>query len=278
MAAMKLNTIVKGDCISEMKKLPENSFDIAILDPPYNLSSGGTWTWDTSKRSEELKGFGGNWSKVMENWDNMPLMEYFSFCYEWISEIKRIIKPSGSFWIHGTYHNIGIINFILQLQGIEIINEITWYKRNSFPNLSGRRLTASHETILWCHTGSAKKREYFFNYEKSKESFYPEDKLKEAGKQMRTVWDIPNNKEKNELAFGKHPTQKPIRLIRRMLDISAKEGFKILVPFVGSGTDCVASQERNLEFLGFELEDEYIKIANERLLNLQKEKNQNLFK
>ena len=254
-----------------MKKLPDNSFDVAIIDPPYNLSSGGTWTWDTSKRSEGFKGFGGNWSKVIENWDNMPLMDYFSFCYEWIAEVKRLIKSTGSFWIHGTYHNIGIINFILQLQGIEIINEITWYKRNSFPNLSGRRLTASHETILWCHTGSSKKREYYFNYEKSKEAYYPEDKLKEAGKQMRTVWDIPNNKEKNELAFGKHPTQKPIRLIRRMMDISVQDGFKILVPFVGSGTDCVAAKERGLDFLGFELEDEYINIANTRLENLQKE-------
>ena len=94
---------------------------------------------------------------------------------------------------------------------------------------------------------------------------------------MRTVWDIPNNKEKNELAFGKHPTQKPIRLIRRMMDISVQDGFKILVPFVGSGTDCVAAKERGLDFLGFELEDEYINIANTRLENLQKEKEQSLF-
>ena len=263
-----LNTIIKGDCVSEMRKLPDNSFDVAIIDPPYNLSSGGNWSWDNS---EKLKGFGGAWSKVMENWDNMPLFDYFNFCAAWISEIKRLVKPTGSFWIHGTYHNIGLINFILQLQEIEIINEVVWYKRNSFPNLSGRRLTASHETILWGHTGTSKKREYYFNYEKSKDTAYPEDNLKAAGKQMRTVWDIPNNKAKEELAYGKHPTQKPVRLIKRMLDISAKEGDRILVPFVGSGTDCVAAKMSGLDFLGFELDESYIEIAQKRLSHCDKE-------
>lgn len=263
-----LNTIIKGDCVSEMRKLPDNSFDVAIIDPPYNLSSGGNWSWDNS---EKLKGFGGAWSKVMENWDNMPLFDYFNFCVAWISEIKRLVKPTGSFWIHGTYHNIGLINFILQLQEIEIINEVVWYKRNSFPNLSGRRLTASHETILWGHTGTSKKREYYFNYEKSKDAAYPEDNLKAAGKQMRTVWDIPNNKAKEELAYGKHPTQKPVRLIKRMLDISAKEGDRILVPFVGSGTDCVAAKMSGLDFLGFELDESYIAIAQKRLSHCDKE-------
>jgi len=259
---LPLDKIIKGDCITEMKKLPANSFDVAIIDPPYNLSTGGNWSWDNS---EKLAGFGGNWSKVMENWDNMPLIEYFNFCSAWISEIKRLVKPTGSFWIHGTYHNIGIINFIMQLQNIEIINEVIWYKRNSFPNLSGRRLTASHETILWGHTGTAKKREYYFDYEKSKSLSFKGDNLKQAGKQMRTVWDVPNNKSKEELAYGKHPTQKPIRLIKRMLDISAKNGDTILVPFVGSGTDCIAAKMNSLHYVGFEIEDEYIKIANERL-------------
>ena len=102
-------------------------------------------------------------------------------------------------------------------------------------------------------------------YDKSKSLSFPEDNLKQAGKQMRTVWDVPNNKSKEELAYGKHPTQKPVRLIKRMLDISAKAGDTILVPFVGSGTDCVAAKMNGLHYVGFELEDEYIKIASERL-------------
>lgn len=263
-----LNVILHMDCILGMKKIPDGSFDVAIVDPPYNLSSGGIWKWENTKRN---LGFGGAWAKVMETWDNMPLLDYFSFCSAWLSEIKRIVKPTGSFWIHGTYHNIGVINFLMQLQGIEIINEVIWYKRNSFPNLSGRRLTASHETILWGHTGTSKKREYNFNYEKSKAYFSTEDKLKETGKQMRTVWDIPNNKAKDELVYGKHPTQKPLRLTKRMLEISAPEHAKILVPFAGSGTECVAAKELGLDYLAFETDARYMRIAEERLSHCQRE-------
>src|SRR5205823_58277 len=134
------------------------------------------------------------------------------------SELKRVVRPTGSLWVHGTYHNIGIINFAMQVLGIEIINEVVWYKRNSFPNLSGRRLTASHESILWAHTG--KTRRYHFDYEAAKGLAFPGDALKAPGKQMRTVWDMPNNKDQQEIRFGKHPTQKPLRLLTRMLAIS----------------------------------------------------------
>ncbi len=170
-----LNTIYQIDCIKAMQQLPDKSFDICIADPPYNVSKGNDWKWDNSVN---LPGMGGNWSKTMADWDDMPLGDYFRFCVQWLYQVKRVIKPTGSIWVHGTYHNIGIINFAMQLLEIEIINEIIWYKRNSFPNLSGRRLTASHETILWAHTGSSKKRQYNFNYEFSKAIAYPEDKLK----------------------------------------------------------------------------------------------------
>jgi len=261
------NEIFLGDCIEGMKKLPENSIDIVIADPPYNLSKGGNWTWDNSKK---LDGFGGNWSKVMQTWDDMPLSDYFLFTLEWLSEAKRVVKPTGSIWVHGTYHNIGIINFALQILEVEIINEVVWYKRNSFPNLSGRRLTASHETILWAHTGNSKSRKYHFNYEDSKEHVFEGDLLKQPGKQMRTVWDVPNNKKKTELSFGKHPTQKPERLIERMLRLSAKPGDLVLSPFCGSGTECVVAKKMGLDYLAFELEEEYISISNERLSNTQK--------
>jgi len=108
-------------------------------------------------------------------------------------------------WIHGTYHNAGIINFAMQLLSIEIINEVIWYKRNSFPNLSGDDLQQVMRPILWAHSG--KKRQYLFNYEHSKQGKYDEDRLKASGKQMRTVWDISNNKNRDELKYGKHPTQ-----------------------------------------------------------------------
>lgn len=256
-----INTIQITDCIEGMKALPDNSIDVAIADPPYNASKGNNWQWDNSV---QLPGFGGNWSKVSAGWDDMPLKDYFAFTVAWISELKRVVHPSGSIWIHGTYHNIGIINFVLQLLGVEIINEVVWYKRNSFPNLSCRRLTASHETILWAHTGG-KKRQYFFNYDAAKAMACPGDGLKTAGKQMRTVWDLPNNKDRNEISQGKHPTQKPLRLLKRMLTVSARPGNVLLSPFAGVGSECVAARDAGLHYLGFETSQEYARIANDRL-------------
>jgi DNA adenine methylase Dam len=255
-----LDTVHLADCIESMKKLPDQCVDLAIVDPPYNTSKGGEWKWDNSV---VLPGMGGNWSKVMESWDSMGLGDYLAFTVAWASEVKRLVRPTGSLWIHGTYHNIGIVNFVLQSLGIEIINEVIWFKRNSFPNLAGRRLTASHESIIWAHTG--KTRQYLFNYETSKEMACPEDSLKAAGKQMRTVWDIPNNKEASELNFGKHPTQKPLRLLARMISLSATPGGLCLVPFAGAGSECVAAKQAGLRFLGFEKEAEYVAICAQRL-------------
>lgn len=259
MDQLELNHIY-GDFFEHSKSLDDNSFDLAIIDPPYNLSKGGTWKWDNSVK---LPGFGGNWDKVMESWDDMSLQDYFNFTLQWVNEIKRLVKPTGSIWAHGTYHNISIINFAMQLLNVEIINEIVWYKRNSFPNLSGRRLTASHESVLWAHTG--KKREYFFDYEYSKSFFCETDHLKKADKQMRTVWDIPNNKKKDEIVYGKHPAQKPLRLLERMIKLSSKPGQNCLVPFAGSGSECVAAKICGLNFIGFEIEEEYKDLCNQRL-------------
>jgi DNA modification methylase len=261
MTTLPINTIINEECVTEMKKLPDACVDLIIADPPYNLSKGGEWKWDNSV---ELKGMGGNWNKVMQDWDNYSFESYIAFTKEWLTETKRILKPTGSMWIFGTYHNIGVINVICQMLGIEIINEVIWYKRNSFPNLAGRRLTASHETILWCNKGG-KKREYFFDYEYSKTGDFSYDSLKSPGKQMRTVWDISNNKEKTELAYGKHPTQKPLRILKRMIKLASQEGDVMLTPFSGSGSECVAAKMTGRKFIGIEIDEEYCRIANERL-------------
>lgn len=258
---MNLNVIINKNCIEEMKKLNDNSVDLIIADPPYNLSKGGDWKWDNSVK---LSGMGGNWNKVMENWDDMTLTEYFTFSILWLTEAKRVLKPTGSMWIFGTYHNIGIINVVCQLLKIEIINEVIWYKRNAFPNLAGRRLTASHETILWCNKGE-KKREYYFNYDHSKNGNFDYDSLKQASKQMRTVWDISNNKERRELEFGKHPTQKPLRILKRMIELSSKEGDLMLTPFAGSGSECLAAKELGRDYIGYEIDNDYVEIAETRL-------------
>ena len=264
--AVELNHVYKMDCIEGMTSLPDNSVDLIIADPPYNLSKGGNWSWDNSV---VLKGLGGNWNKVMESWDAMPLEEYWKFTLAWISEANRILKPSGSMWIFGTYHNIGIINVVCQMLEIEIINEVVWFKRNSFPNLSGRRLTASHETLLWCHSGG-KKRQYYFDYDYSKNGVFESDLIKKPGKQMRTVWDVPNNKTKVELKVGKHPTQKPLRLLERIVGLTSKEGDLMLTPFCGSGSECVAAKIAGRDYIGFEIEDEYVELAEKRLENAER--------
>lgn len=269
-----INTIYNMDCLEGMKCMPDKSVDLILADPPYNLSKGAKWKWDNSV---VLKGMGGNWNKVMVDWDNMSFEEYWSFTFQWIAEVKRILKPTGSMWIFGTYHNMGIINVICQMLEVEIINEIVWFKRNAFPNLSGRRFTASHETILWAHSGG-KKRQYYYDYEYIKNTEFPEDLIKQPGKQMRTVWDIPNNKTKEELAYGKHPTQKPIRLLKRIIMSSTKEGDIVFTPFSGSGSECVAAKICGRNYCGFEINSEYYNISVERLKHCERENVQiNLF-
>lgn len=266
--------IANVDCIKGMKALPDNSVDLLIADPPYNLSKSGNWKWDNSV---SLSGMGGNWNIANENWDNMSFEDYFNFSFAWLTEAKRILKPTGSMWIFGTYHNIGIINVTCQLLGIEIINEVIWYKKNAFPNLSGRRLTASHETILWAHSGG-NKRNYYFDYDYSKNGDFPGDGLKVPGKQMRTVWDLSNNKKKEELKYGKHPTQKPIKILTRMIKLSSHPGDIMLTPFSGSGSECVAAKLTGRHYIGFEIEKEYCSISEKRLAHTELESEQiNLF-
>ena len=266
--------ILNKDCIEGMKTLPDNCVDLVIADPPYNLSKSGDWKWD---RSVSLAGMGGNWNITNEHWDNMSFDDYFNFSLAWLAEAKRVLKPTGSMWIFGTYHNIGVINVACQLLGIEIINEVIWYKKNAFPNLSGRRLTASHETILWTHSGG-KRRNYYFDYEYSKNGNFDEDKLKASGKQMRTVWDLSNNKKTDELKYGKHPTQKPIKILTRMIKLSSKEGDIMLTPFSGAGSECVASKLCGRHYIGFEIEKEYCDISEKRLANIEKDSKQlNIF-
>lgn len=262
-----LDTIQQQDCIEGMQQLPNASLDLVIADPPYNLSKGNNWEWDNSVA---LPGFGGNWNKVMEEWDDMPLADYWKFTLAWLTEAKRLLKPTGSLWVFGTYHNIGLINVSFQLLNIEIINEIIWYKRNAFPNLAARRFTASHETLLWGHTGG-KQRKYCFNYELVKELPCPEDSLKKAGKQMRTVWDISNNKSSDELKYGTIPTQKPLRICERLILATSNIGDVILVPFAGSGSECIAARQLGRHYIGFETNSDHLELAEKRLNDIRKE-------
>ena len=256
--------LIKKDAIIGLKELEENSFDLAICDPPYGAASKKNWNYE---RSKKINGFGGDWKLNGEEWDLLTSNQNFTMTFSWLKELKRIVKPSGSIWIHATYHNAGFVNVVCQLLGLEIINEVTWYKRNAFPNLSKRRLTASHETIYWVHTGDEKNRDYRFNYEDVKKAVFSGDNMKMADKQLRTVWDIPNNKTKKELSLGKHPTQKPLRVSERLLMISGLKGGKLLVPFLGSGTEIIAGLNYGMDCVGYEIDDKYFDLAKARVLD-----------
>lgn len=251
--------VYEGNFLDLVQQVPDKSVDLIIADPPYNASKGNPLALESGM----LPGMGGSWKKIGQVWDDMSLTDYLSFTINWLAEARRILKQTGSMWVHGTYHSAGITNVAMQLLGIEIINEIVWYKRNSFPNLAGRRLTASHESILWAHRGG--KREYRFNYEHSKCGDFSDDDLKAPGKQMRTVWDLPNNKPRYEQAHGKHPAQKPVRLARRFIQLSAQPGDLCVVPFAGSGTECVAAKEEGLHYIGFDTDPAYVDLARARL-------------
>lgn len=266
--------LINDDFLKILPDFEDDSFDLCIADPPYGASTLNKWAYDDEKK---IKGFGGSWNITGEIWDLLSQNESFTTTFQWLSGLKRVIKPSGSIWIHSTYHNAGFVNVCCQLLGLEIINEVVWYKRNSFPNLSGRRLTASHETILWVHKGGAKKRKYVFNYEDSKQYSLPSDMLKEAGKQMRTVWDIPNNKSRDEIRFGSHPTQKPLRVSERILTIAGVKDGDLLVPFAGSGTEMIAGINYGMNVTGVEINQDYCNLARRRIENALIQKQSGLF-
>lgn len=250
-----------GDALQVLRDFPDHSFDLAIADPPYGAASGNEWK---IARNHGLAGMGGEWKLADHDWDALSGLTSFQFTLQWLSELRRLVKPTGSIWIHATYHNSGIANVACQLLGLEIINEVIWFKRNAFPNLAARRLTASHETILWVHTGG-RKRQYRFNYDQVKAAGFEGDQLKEPGKQLRTVWDVPNNKGRDELKYGKHPTQKPLRLTNRLFDVAGCPGGRALVPFMGSGTEVVAALRNGMGVTGIELDPSYFDLAKTRV-------------
>jgi len=180
----------------------------------------------------------------------------------WILACRRVMKPHASLWISGTYHSIYICGFLLQKHGFKLLNDIAWFKPNASPNLSCRYFTASHETLLWARL-SVKSR-HTFNYPAIKAGAFPDDAIKKPGRQMRSVWWIPST-PKSEKAFGKHPTQKPQRLLERIIVATSNEGDLVLDPFVGSGTTGVAAVKHGRRFIGIDTEPDYVALAKARL-------------
>jgi len=248
-------SLYKSDCIEVLNILEENSIDMIFADPPYNLSNNG-FTCKSGKMVSVNKG----------DWDiSNGIQNDFEFHLKWIEACKRVLKPNGTIWISGTYHSIYACGFALQLLNYHILNDISWFKPNAAPNLSCRFFTASHENIIWAR--KSKKAKHTFNYESMKYAKWHEtDFIKKEDKQMRSVWSITSPK-KEEKKFGKHPTQKPEQLLERIILASTNEQETILDPFNGSGTSGIVAKKLNRNYIGIDLDKEFLDISIKRYLN-----------
>lgn len=223
-----------------------------FADPPYNLSNDG-FTCQSGRAVSVNKG----------KWDrSRGIEEDFGFHELWITACKRLLKPDGTIWISGTYHSIYACGYALQKLGYHLLNDICWYKPNASPNLSCRFFTASHETLLWAR--KSPKGKHTFNYDAMKNGEFPGDTLKSPGKQMRSIWAIPTPSPR-EKAFGKHPTQKPLELLERVVLAGSREGDLVLDPFMGGGTTGIAALRHRRRFVGIEKEKEYYDLAVKRI-------------
>lgn len=240
------------DSLELMSRFPENHVDMIFADPPYLLSNGGF----TCQNGQMVSVNKGKWDK------SKGFEEDVKFHETWISECRRILKPEGTIWVSGTYHSIYQCGFLLQKLGFHILNDISWFKPNASPNLSCRFFTASHETILWARKD--KRARHYFNYEAMKNGEFPEDTLKKPQLQMRSVWSM-STPAPSEKEFGKHPTQKPLNLLKRIVLASTKAGDLIFDPFNGGGTTGLAAKtigER--QYIGSDINKNYIDLTVKR--------------
>ena len=205
---------------------------------------------------------------IQGDWDKSEGLEKdLEFHLRWINECKRLLKPNGTIFISGTYHSIYLCGYALLLNDWHILNDISWFKPNASPNLSGRMFTASHENLIWAKKSKTAKQT--FNYNLMREMDFPSDQLKVKSKQMRSVWSIATP-QKSEKTFGKHPTQKPLALLARIILAATQEGDVVFDPFMGSGTTGVAAKKLNRSFKGIEIEKNYFNLANMRINSTKK--------
>jgi modification methylase len=247
---LPLDTIVQGDCIAEMARLPDKSVDMIFADPPYNLQLGG----------DLFRPEGGRVDAVDDDWDKFEsLAVYDDFTRGWLAEAHRILKDDGTIWVIGSYHNIYRVGALLQDEGFWILNDIVWRKTNPMPNFRGTRFTNAHETLIWC--AKDEKARYTFNYRSMKAL---NDDL-----QMRSDWLFPicagGERVKGEDGSKAHPTQKPEALLYRILLACTKPGDVVLDPFFGTGTTGAVARRHGRRWIGIEREAAYLKVARERI-------------
>jgi modification methylase len=249
------NRILVGDCLDQLRRIPDASVDLVFADPPYNLQLS----------TELLRPNNTRVDGVDDEWDKFgSFAEYDKFCRAWLSECRRVLKPDGALWVIGSYHNVFRLGAALQDLGFWILNDVVWRKVNPMPNFRGRRFTNAHETLIWA--ARDQKSRYKFNYESLKSS---NDDL-----QMRSDWLFPicsgPERLKDDGGRKAHPTQKPEALLHRVLIASTNVGDVVLDPFFGTGTTGAVAEKLGRRWIGIERDADYVKAAEERIAKVRK--------
>jgi modification methylase len=247
-------TIFQGDAADTMNRLPAASVDLVFADPPYNLQLEGELTRPDQSRVDG----------VDDAWDKFDsFATYDAFTRAWLEAAKRVLKPGGTLWVIGSYHNIFRVGATLQNLGFWILNDVIWRKSNPMPNFRGRRFTNAHETLIWAARDPDQKR-YTFNYDALKS-------LNE-GLQMRSDWMLPlctgAERLKDETGAKTHPTQKPEGLLHRVIIASSKPGDVVLDPFMGTGTTGAVAKRLRRRFIGIERDTTYVRAARTRIASV----------
>lgn len=245
--AVPIGEIITGDCLQVMRNWPDGSVDHCIADPPFNISKKQGLGWAFSSHVT-----------MHERWDRYTPEEFYEFNLAWLREVCRVTRSNGNLLIFGTYHNIYLLGYLLQnVLGKRINNSIIWYKPNAQPNITARTLTESTEQIIWAVNERADKATgWTFDYWHAKEL--------NGGRQMRNLWEFPVTPPK-ERKLGKHPSQKPLALLERMVEIASKQGDLLLDPFGGAGTLALAAERLGRQWVLIESVPEYAEIAHRRL-------------
>ncbi len=246
---LPLDRIIQRDCIEAMAALPDSSIDMVFADPPYNLQLGG----------DLFRPEGGRVDAVDDDWDKFDTFaSYDKFTRAWLAEARRILKPDGTLWVIGSYHNIFRVGAAVQDAGYWILNDIVWRKSNPMPNFRGTRFTNAHETLIWA--SKSEDSRYTFNYRTMKAL---NDDL-----QMRSDWVLPICSGGERMKTGgvkSHPTQKPEALLYRILLACTNKGDVVLDPFFGTGTTGAVARRLGRRWIGIEREEKYVKVARERI-------------
>lgn len=237
-------TLYQGDSLELLERMDSKQFDMIFADPPYFLSNDGV----TCKSGRMVSVNKGRWDR------SQGAEENHAFNLRWLAECQRVMKPDATIWVSGTQHVIYSIGYAMQQLGFKILNDIAWFKVNPPPNLSCRYFTHGTETILWA--ARDQKSKHTFNYPLMKEM--------NGGKQMKNLWHIMSPR-KAEKKHGKHPTQKPIELLDRIVLASSQEGDRILDPFCGSSTTGLSAVAHGRSYVGIDQSEEYLDLSVRRL-------------